>query len=326
MPTRDLAPRPVEASLDLSVVIPVYNEEALLHELHRRLKGALEPLGLRYEVILVNDGSRDATPAIIAELCAADPSFRAIHFSRNFGHQAAVTAGLDHAGGAAVLVMDADLQDPPELVGEMLARLREGWHVVYGVRRKRKEGPAKRLAYWAYYRLLRTVTNVEIPLDAGDFALLDRRVVLALRALPERNRFVRGIRSWVGFRQTGLEYERDARYAGEVKYTFTKLVKLALDGIVSFSYAPLRVAVYLGLAFAAASFLIAAFFLLYKLAVGVDVPGWTSLVITVLFMGGLQLLTMGVMGEYVSRIYDEVKQRPVYVVAELANFPDAAAT
>lgn len=321
MPTRDLVLPPRLSQIDLSVVIPVYNEEALLHELHRRLKGALEPLGLRYEVILVNDGSHDATPAMLAELTATEPAFRAIHFSRNFGHQAAVTAGLDHASGQAVLVMDADLQDPPELVGAMLAKWREGWQVVYGVRRKRKESAFKRLAYWGFYRLLRTVTNVEIPLDAGDFALLDQRVVAALRALPERNRFVRGIRSWVGFRQTGLEYERDARYAGEVKYTFTKLVRLALDGLISFSYAPLRVAVYLGLFISVASFLIAVFFLFYKLIIGVDVQGWTSLLIAVLFMGGIQLLTLGVMGEYVSRIYDEVKQRPVYVVAELANFP-----
>lgn len=325
MPSQDFAPPPRTPSIDLSVVIPVYNEEALLHELHRRLKGALEPLGLRYEVILVNDGSRDRTPAILAELTASEPAFRAIHFSRNFGHQAAVTAGLDHASGQAVLVMDADLQDPPELVGEMLAKWREGWQVVYGVRRKRKESAIKRLAYWGFYRLLRTVTNVEIPLDAGDFALMDRRVVAALRALPERNRFVRGIRSWVGFRQTGLAYERDARYAGEVKYTFSKLVRLALDGLIAFSYAPLRVAVYLGLLISIASFVIALFFLFYKLIVGVDVPGWTSLLIAVLFMGGIQLLTLGVMGEYVSRIYDEVKQRPVYVVAELANFPAPAA-
>lgn len=324
MPTRDLHLPPRLEGIDLSVVIPVYNEEALLDELHRRLKGALEPLGLRHEVILVNDGSHDRTPAMLDALVAREPAFRAIHFSRNFGHQAAVTAGLDHASGQAVLVMDADLQDPPELVGDMLAKWREGWHVVYGVRRKRKESALKRLAYWGFYRLLRTVTKVEIPLDAGDFALLDQRVVAALRALPERNRFVRGIRSWVGFRQTGLEYERDARYAGEVKYTFSKLVRLALDGIISFSYAPLRLAVYLGLVISAASFAIAVFFLLFKLVVGVDVPGWTSLLIAVLFMGGIQLLTLGVMGEYVSRIYDEVKQRPVYVVADLANFPGRA--
>ena len=326
MPNRDLTLPPRIASLDLSVVIPVYNEEALLQELYRRLKGALAPLGLRYEVILVNDGSHDRTPALLAELTASDPAFRAIHFSRNFGHQAAVTAGLDHASGEAVLVMDADLQDPPELLPEMLAKWREGYQVVYGVRRKRKESLPKRLAYWAYYRLLATVTNVEIPLDAGDFALLDQRVVAALRALPERNRFVRGIRSWVGFRQTGLAYERDARYAGDVKYTFAKLVKLALDGIISFSYAPLRVAVYLGVVISVASFLIAVFFLFYKLVVGVEVAGWTSLLIAVLFLGGIQLLTLGVMGEYISRIYDEVKQRPVYVIAELANFGAPAGT
>lgn len=323
MPTRDLALPPRPADIDLSVVIPAYNEEALLDELHRRLRAALDPLGLRVEVILVNDGSRDRTAAMLDAIAAADPRFKIIHFSRNFGHQAAVTAGLDHAAGAAVLVMDADLQDPPELVGPMLDQWRAGWQVVYGVRRKRKEGLLKRLAYWGFYRILKLATNVEIPLDAGDFALLDRRVVDALRVLPERNRFVRGIRSWVGFRQTGLEYERDARYAGEVKYTLAKLVRLALDGLISFSYAPLRLAVYLGLLFSGLALAGVFFWPVYKLVFGVDVPGWTSLVMVVLFMGGVQLLTLGLIGEYVSRIYDEVKQRPVYIVADRQNFPEA---
>jgi len=322
MPTRDLALPPRDPNTELSVVIPAYNEEALLDELYRRLVGALDPLGLDYEVILVNDGSQDRTRELLDGFAARNPRFKAIHFSRNFGHQAAVTAGLDHAAGQAVLVMDADLQDPPELAGPLLAKLREGWQVVYGVRRKRKEGPHKRLAYWAYYRMLKLVTNVQMPLDAGDFAILDRRVVDALRALPERNRFVRGIRSWVGYRQTGLEYERDARYAGEVKYTFSKLVRLALDGIISFSYAPLRLAVYLGFGFSAFALLGVVFWPVYKLAFGVDVPGWTSLIMVISFMGGVQLLTLGLIGEYVSRIYDEVKQRPVYIVAERANFPE----
>lgn len=320
MPTRDLALPPRDPATELSIVIPAYNEEALLDELYRRLEGALEPLGLAYEVILVNDGSRDKTQEMLDGFSAKNPRFKAIHFSRNFGHQAAVTAGLDHAAGQAVMVMDADLQDPPELAGPMLAKLREGWHVVYGVRRKRKESLLKRLAYWGYYRTLKLVTNVEIPLDAGDFAMLDRRVVDALRALPERNRFVRGIRSWVGYRQTGLEYERDARFAGDVKYTFSKLVRLALDGIISFSNAPLRLAVYLGLFFSFIALAGVFFWPLYKYFLGVDVPGWTSLIMVTLFMGGVQMLTLGLVGEYVSRIYDEVKQRPVYIVADRTNF------
>lgn len=308
------------ADLDLSLVIPVFNEEVLLPELFRRLDGVLIPLGLAYEVVLVDDGSRDATPAILRDQAAKDPHYRTIHFSRNFGHQAAVTAGIDHARGRAIVIMDADLQDPPELLPELLARWREGFEVVYGVRTKRKEHPFKRFGYFAFYRMLKRLTNVEIPLDAGDFALIDRRVAEVLRAMPERNRFVRGIRSWAGFRQTGLVYERDKRYAGEVKYTFTKLVRLALDGILSFSYVPLRLAVYLGLTVSATTFVLALFFAVYHLAGGSAPWGWASTMVAILFMGGVQLLTLGFIGEYVSRIYDEVKQRPLYIVATREGF------
>lgn len=324
-PNRVLNPRVSPArpgGPELSVVVPVFNEEAMIPELHRRLRAALDALGITYEVILVNDGSRDRTPVLLTELVHEDPRFRVIHFSRNFGHQAAVTAGIDHAAGQAVAIIDGDLQDPPELIGEMLAKWREGYEVVYGVRRKRKENVFKRAAYFGFYRLMKALTAVDIPLDAGDFSLIDRRVADMLRALPERNRFVRGIRSWVGFRQVGLEYERDARHAGEVKYTFAKLVRLALDGILSFSYAPLRLAVYLGLLVSAVSFLLGLYFVVLKLTVGIDLRGWVSTFTLILFMGGVQMLTLGAIGEYVSRIYDEVKQRPIYIASELAGFDE----
>ena len=205
----------------------------------------------------------------------------------------------------------------------MVEKWREGFEVVYGVRRKRKENLFKRAGYFAFYRLLKKVTHVDIPLDAGDFALIDRRVADMLKAMPERNRFVRGIRSWIGFRQTGLEYERDARFAGEVKYTFSKLMRLALDGVFSFSYAPLRLSVYMGVIVSAVSFLLGVYFVVLKLTVGIDLKGWASTMVAILFMGGVQLLTLGAIGEYVSRIYDEVKQRPLYIASELTGFEEA---
>jgi glycosyltransferase involved in cell wall biosynthesis len=306
--------------LDLSVVIPVFNEEALLPELFRRLALSLEPLNIRYEVIFIDDGSHDGTAMLLRAQCLAQPSYRCLHFSRNFGHQAAITAGIDHAVGPAILIMDADLQDPPELTGDFLAKWREGNEVVYGVRTKRKENPLKRLAYFLFYRMLKNLTHVEIPLDAGDFALIDRRVADVLRSMPERNRFVRGIRSWAGFRQVGLVYERDRRYAGEVKYTFAKLVRLALDGVLSFSYVPLRLAVYLGMLVSISTFLLGIFFIIFHLAGGAAPWGWASTMVAILFMGGIQLLTLGFIGEYVSRIYDEVKQRPLYIVRDREGF------
>lgn len=319
--TAPLRVHPPASDLDLSVVIPVFNEEALLPELFRRLTSALTPLGIPFEVILVDDGSHDRTAELLRQQSLADPRFRSLHFSRNFGHQAAVTAGIDHAQGRAILVMDADLQDPPELAGDFLAKWREGFEVVYGVRTKRKEGPFKRLGYFLFYRTLKQLTHVEIPLDAGDFALIDRRVAEVLRAMPERNRFVRGIRSWAGFRQTGLVYERDKRYAGEVKYTFAKLIRLAIDGVLSFSYVPLRVAVYFGLFVSIISFLLAIYFVIFHLVGGSAPWGWASTIVVIFFMGGIQLLTLGFIGEYVSRIYDEVKQRPLYIVANRHNVP-----
>lgn len=299
---------------ELSLVVPLYNEEESLGELRRRLTALLDQL--RGEAIMVDDGSRDGTAAMVDELCLADPRFRAIHFSRNFGHQAAVAAGLQYSRGRAVVVLDADLQDPPELVPQLVARWREGFDVVYARRAgRRQEGIAKRFLAWAYYRLLRRIVGLDLPADTGDFCLMDRQVVDLLNAMPERNRYMRGLRAWVGFRQTAIEFIRPPRHAGEVKYTFRKSLALALNGIISLSQAPLRIATYFGFAVSLASFVLALVYFVQRVR-GHDsfIKGWASTIIVILFLGGVQLLTIGIIGEYLSRIYDEVKQRPLYIV------------
>lgn len=313
----------------LSVVVPVFNEEDTLEELHRRLSEVLGAIGGSYEVILVNDGSRDRTGEILGRICRPGGTFRAVHFSRNFGHQAAVAAGLRHTTGRAIVVMDADLQDPPELVHRLLERWRDGYQVVYAQHATREnEGPLKRGAAYLFYRLLQRLTPVKIPSDTGDFCLMDRQVVEVLNSMPERNRYVRGLRAWIGFRQTAVVFDRPARFAGEAKYTFRKSLALALDGVISFSKTPLRLATYLGFVVSALSFLLGVAFVIQRFTVGFEIRGWASTVVIVLFLGGVQLLTVGIIGEYLSRIYDEVKQRPLYVVADRDNFeagvPEAA--
>ncbi len=304
----------------LSVVIPVYNEEATVDELRRRLGEVLDRVEPDHEVLLVNDGSQDGTAEALKRIAQAGSRWRAIHFSRNFGHQAAVAAGLRYATGQAVVVMDADLQDPPELLEPMLARWREGFEVVYAQRvRREREGPLKRGLAWLYYRVLRAVAPVDIPTDTGDFCLMDRKVVDQLIALPERNRYIRGLRAWVGFRQTSVQFERAPRFAGEPKYTFSKSLGLGVNGIISFSKAPLRIATWVGLLVSIMSFVLAVVFVIEKLTRGFDIRGWASTVVIILFLGGVQLLTIGIIGEYLSRIYDEVKQRPLYVVRETDN-------
>lgn len=299
---------------DVSVVIPVYNEEANLPELDRRLRESLAGTGLAYEVILVNDGSRDGSLETMEKLRERDSRIKILDFSRNFGHQIAITAGIDHARGRAVIVMDADLQDPPEVLPPLIERWREGYEVVYAIRRRRKEGFLKRAAYAGFYRLVRRIADFDIPLDSGDFSLMDRRVVRLLQALPERNRFVRGLRAWAGFRQTGFEYERGARYAGSAKYNFRGLVRLASDGIFAFSEAPLRVAMNLGILITAAGALLALWTLFKRLVQYEVVPGFATITILILFFGGVQLMTIGILGEYIGRIYTEVKARPKYVI------------
>lgn len=303
-----------------SIVIPIYNEQDTIPELVRRLSAVMDGLDRPTEIIFVDDGSKDASFQLLADAHERDQRFKLLRFSRNFGHQAAISAGIDYAVGEAIMIMDGDLQDPPELMQEFLRKRSEGYDVVYGIRRKRKEPLLKRLAYFTFYRLLQRTAAITIPLDAGDFSLIDRRVAAALRAMPERHRFVRGIRSWAGFSQTGVEYERDRRFSGEAKYTTGRLVRLALDGIFSFSYAPLRLASYVGLTISLLSFCMALYFLLKKIFLEIDTKGWASTIIIILFLGGVQLLTVGIIGEYIGRIYDEVKSRPLYIITDRIGF------
>jgi polyisoprenyl-phosphate glycosyltransferase len=306
--------------MELSLVVPVFNEEATLPELRGRLSEILPLVGGETEVILVNDGSRDATPELVSGICREDARFRGIHFSRNFGHQAAVAAGLRYSRGRAVVVMDADLQDPPQLVLSLLQKWREGYEVVYARHTRRdREGLLKRLFAFGYYRVLQRVAQHDVPSDTGDFCLMDRRVVDLLNTMPERNRYIRGLRAWVGFRQTAVDFERPGRFAGEPKYTFRKSLSLAVNGIISLSKAPLRIATWFGLIVSLTSFVLAVAFVIEKLTVGFEIRGWASTVVIILFLGGVQLLTIGIIGEYISRIYDEVKQRPLFVVRELEN-------
>jgi glycosyltransferase involved in cell wall biosynthesis len=308
---------------ELSIVIPIYNEEATLPELRRRLSELLPEVGGETEVILINDGSMDGTAAIVGEICRSDARFRGVHFSRNFGHQAAVAAGLRYSQGRAVVVMDADLQDPPDVVLQLLERWRAGFHVVYARHAARhREGLIKRAAAHVFYRVLRMLAKPEIPPDTGDFCLMDRRVVDLLNSMPERNRYIRGLRAWVGFRQTAVDFVRPGRFAGEAKYTFRKSLGLALNGVVSLSKAPLRVATYFGLLVSITSFVLAVLFVIEKLTVGFEIRGWASTVVIMLFLGGVQLLTLGIIGEYISRIYDEVKERPLFIVQDLDNLEE----
>ena len=308
----------------ISVVVPCYNEAPVIREAHRRLSGVAATIaGAAFEFIYVDDGSSDETPALLHDLSVTDERVRCIRLSRNFGQQVATTAGLEHASGDAVMIIDADLQDPPELIEQMHARWREGYHVVYGERIER--AGETRFKLWtagAFYRLISHVSRVEIPANTGDFRLMDRKVVDALLRMPERDRFLRGMVSWVGFRQIALPYRREARFAGETKYPLIKMLRFAADAIVSFSFAPLRLAVWtgffvLGLALLGILYAIA---LRFFFDPSHWVRGWASLFIATLFMGGVQLISLGIIGEYVGRIYGEVKQRPLYFVRERFGF------
>jgi glycosyltransferase involved in cell wall biosynthesis len=306
----------------LSVIVPCFNEQEVLRETHRRLVAVLETIpSLGYEIIYVDDGSRDATPEILERLAASDASVRVVRFSRNFGHQTAVTAGMEHAAGDAVVLIDADLQDPPEVIPEFVERWREGYHVAYGVRTDRPGETAFKLTTAkAFYRLLNRVSETEIPLDTGDFRLVDRRVVEALRAMPERDRFVRGMVAWAGFRQVPVPYRRAERFAGESKYPLFKMLRFALDGVTSFSVAPLRLATWLGFLVSGLALAGIVYALALRLFTSNWVTGWTALFIAVLFVGGTQLLSLGIIGEYIGRIYGEAKGRPLYVVQERHGF------
>lgn len=304
-----------------SFVVPIYNEEDNLPELAKRLGALGDRLDGPVEFILVNDGSRDRSLALMRELHQRDPRFVYLSFARNFGHQIAVTAGLNVARGQAVTVMDGDLQDPPELVLEMIARWQAGYEVVYAQRTKRhRENPLKQFYAYVFYRLLKRLANVDIPTDTGDFCLMDRQVVAVLNAMPERNRYLRGLRAWIGFRQTSVQFERAARFAGDRKYTFRKSFSLALNGLVSFSRVPLRLATYTGLVAAIVSVIMAALVLYWRLAqTNSPVTGFATILIAIFFLGAVQLVSIGILGEYIGRIYEEVKGRPLYIVAETAG-------
>ncbi|PDO10076.1 MAG: glycosyltransferase [Candidatus Reconcilbacillus cellulovorans] len=298
-----------------SVIVPVYNEEEVIEQTYLRLRDVMNRLGEPYELLFVNDGSRDRSAEILERICRSDPNVRMLDFSRNFGHQIAITAGMDHARGDAVVIIDADLQDPPEIILQMIDKWRQGYDVVYGKRIKRKgETWFKKATAHIFYRLLRSMTSVDIPVDTGDFRLMDRKVVDVMRCLKERNRFVRGLVSWVGFRQTAVEYVREERFAGETKYPLKKMIKFALDAITSFSYKPLRFATYIGFLLSLFSFLYLAVVVVQRLLTRTTAPGWASIVAINLLFNGIVLLMLGVMGEYIGRIYDESKGRPLYVL------------
>jgi dolichol-phosphate mannosyltransferase len=309
----------------LSVVAPMYNERDGAREFVARTLGALE--GYPLELILVDDGSDDGTGEELDALADGDPRVKVVRLSRNFGHQTALTAGLDHAGGGAVVMMDADLQDPPEVIPELVTRWRQGVDVVYAVYRTRVgETRFKVASARLFYRLMSRLAQVDLAPDAGDFRLLDRRALDAVLAMRERNRFLRGMTVWVGFTQAAVEYERDARFAGETKYTLRRMVRFSLDAIASFSQLPLQIATMLGFVFSAVAFIGLPAVIVARFA-GVYVPGISTLLFVVLLLGGIQLITVGLIGEYVGRIYDEVKGRPLYLVAERRNIsaPEAAA-
>jgi dolichol-phosphate mannosyltransferase len=304
----------------LSVVIPVFNEEETIPELDRRLRVFLAGLGVSWEVIFVDDGSRDASAALLAELAEREPLYKVISFSRNFGHQIAITAGMDRAEGEAVVVMDADLQDPPEVVSAMLEQWRAGYDVVYAVRDRRLgESWFKRLTALLFYRLFRAMLGFEVALDAGDFRLMSRQVILTLRCLRERHRFIRGLVGWVGFRQTAVRYVRHERFAGVTKYPLRKMLGFAFDGITSFSTLPLRMATWLGVAAALLAMGLGFWALGVKIHGSSAVPGWTTIMILVALGSSVQLVVIGILGAYVGRIYEEVQRRPLYAVAREVN-------
>lgn len=304
-----------------SVVIPIYNEELVIAESYSRLKQTMDLTGEPYELIFVNDGSRDKSAQIIHEISQKDKNVRLISFSRNFGHQPAITAGMDHAGGEAVIVIDADLQDPPGVILDMIKVWKDGYDVVYGKRAERKgETFFKKFTAKTYYRVLSFMTNVEIPVDTGDFRLIDRKVCDAMKRLGEKNRYVRGLVSWVGFKQTAVEYVRDERFAGETKYPLKKMIKFAIDGITSFSYKPLKFAISVGFLFSGLSFLFLIRIIYQALYTDTTVSGWASTIVIILFTQGIVFIMLGIIGEYIGRIYDEIKNRPIYIVDELIGF------
>ena len=313
----------VKKKKKISIIIPCYNEEAVLPQLFKRLSAAAKTWDVTWEVLCIDDGSVDSTLLLLKEQNRRYSHWKFLSFSRNFGHQVAISCGLSYADGDAVVIMDADLQDPPEELHRYIAKWQEGYEVVYAIRKRRKEGLLKRMSYWGFYRILSKLTNYDIPLDSGDFSIIDKKVVEILKLMPERNKFVRGLRAWSGFKQIGIEYERNSRYAGSTKYPFRKLMKLATDGIVSFSSFPLELASFFGVLISIIALLGVFFTLLQRIFasyfknIGIGpVPGYATTVIAILFLGGIQLVFLGIIGSYISRIYDEVKGRPHWIIKE----------
>ena len=303
-----------------SVVIPVFNEEENLELLYRRLSRVLEGLFEDYEIIFVDDGSTDNSLEIIGKFRKTNRRVKIISFSRNFGHQVAITAGTDYASGSAVIVMDADLQDPPEVIPRLVEKWREGYDTVYAIRESRQDPTLKRAIAFVFYRLFQRMSDVDVPVDTGDFRLMSRKVVDILKTMPERNKYLRGLASWVGFNQARIRYARDERYAGKRKYTLWQSARLAFDGITSFSQFPLRLAIHLGLVVSVVGFLYGAIMIILELVFGRIVPGWTTLMAAVIFLGGVQLFVVGIIGEYIGRIYIEVQQRPLYLIKQKIGF------
>ena len=308
----------------LDAVVPVYNEEAILAELNRRLTDSLERLPYGWRIIYVDDGSRDGTGPLLARFAAQDPRVCVVHLSRNFGQQLAISAGLSLTTADAVVLLDGDLQDPPEVIPDLVAKWDEGYDVVYAVKRERKESLPKRFLFSLFYRILRRLSNVDIPADAGNFSLMDRSVVDVINGMPERDRYVSGLRAYVGGRQIGIEFERAARYAGQPRQSPLKLVRMATDAFFAFSELPLRLATVLGFVVSGVAFLVLLNVLYQKLISGQAILGWASTMTSILFLGGIQLIAVGVIGEYIGRIYNEAKGRPAWVVGRYRNLPEKA--
>ena len=301
----------------LSVIIPVYNEEGNLELLFKRLEKVLSSTDATPEYIFINDGSLDHSMEIIRQLAMKDSRVKFIDFSRNFGHQTAVTAGLDYCNGDCAIIIDADLQDPPEMITELYNKWKEGFEVAYARRRSRRgENFLKKWTARVFYRLLKKITSIQIPVDTGDFRIIDRKVINVLKQMPEQQKFLRGQISWIGFRQTAVEYDRDERHAGKTGYTYSKMIRFALDGITSFSNFPLRFATMMGFLVSAIAFLLILYALYQRLVSREFVPGWASLMLAILFMGGVQLISLGIIGEYISRMDVNVRKRPLYIVRE----------
>jgi polyisoprenyl-phosphate glycosyltransferase len=309
-----------------SILLPVFNEQKNLDILYQRLSKVMDSITPDYEIIFIDDHSKDNSFEILNSFHQQDPRVKIIKFTRNFGHQIAITSGLDFAQGGAVIIMDADLQDPPEIIVQFIEKYKKGYEIVYGEREKRQgETIFKRVTAFIFYRIMQIFTNIEIPLDTGDFRLIDQKVVDSLKTMQEKNKFLRGLISWTGYKQIGVKYKRDARYAGKTNFTIRKMLRFAFDGICSFSRVPLRFASFLGFGVSVISFLMAimAFFLkVFELAP----PGWLSLMLTMLFLGGVQLVTIGIIGEYLGRIYEEVKNRPLYIVDKTVGIHEKSNT